>query len=239
MPDSLRNAAGVGIESFFRTGFRGADMTDQITVPKQTWDALREALERLKIEVVLSDISSEYIESHFRSHLDIATAALTAANAVSEPQPAGPEDMAIYKSIADGYFNAMQSQGEASEVSATLAQFGKDGTKDWPEWIKAAAHTATASFPVRSKEKREFDIRGALAAKLTCWHRMSEADSDALVALFAAHPQATEPAGYKLVPVEPSRQQLMHGWTAISGKLDHPNLAHLYRAMLAAAPEAP
>lgn len=152
---------------------------------KKAFEQMREALKHGIREMNLSGKAKECMPLHH---------AITAANAVSEPQPAGPEDMAIYKSIADGYFNAVQSQSEASEVSATLAQFGKDGTKDWPEWMKAAAHTATASFQVRSKEMREFDVRGVLAAKLTCWHRMSEADSDALVALFSAHPQATEPA---------------------------------------------
>ena len=44
------------------------------------------------------------------------------------------------------------------------------------------------------------------------------------------------PEGYKLVPIDATRNQMVTGWHAISGKLDHPTLAHLYGAMLAAAP---
>lgn len=40
---------------------------------------LLEALERLKIEVVLSDVDPEYIESHFRPWLDKAEAAMLKA----------------------------------------------------------------------------------------------------------------------------------------------------------------
>ena len=63
---------------------------------------------------------------------------------------------------------------------------------------------------------------------------------DALTAANAvSHPQATEPAGWKLVPVDATRNQLVTGWNAIAGRLDHPTLAHLYGAMLAAAPSSP
>ena len=42
--------------------------------------ALYEALSRLKTEIVLSDVDMDYIESHFRAHLDRARAALAAAD---------------------------------------------------------------------------------------------------------------------------------------------------------------
>jgi hypothetical protein len=38
---------------------------------------LAESLDRLCIEVVLSDVAPTYIDSHFRPHLDKARAALT------------------------------------------------------------------------------------------------------------------------------------------------------------------
>lgn len=40
---------------------------------------LLEALERLKIEVVLSDVDMDYIEQHFRPHLNKAEAAIAKA----------------------------------------------------------------------------------------------------------------------------------------------------------------
>jgi len=51
---------------------------------QKAFDALLKALVRLKIEVVLSDIPFDYVESHFREHLDIAEKAIAEANAVSK-----------------------------------------------------------------------------------------------------------------------------------------------------------
>lgn len=48
-------------------------MTDKQLIAK-----LLGALTRLKIEIVLSDIDMDYIESHFRPHLDAAEAAIAA-----------------------------------------------------------------------------------------------------------------------------------------------------------------
>lgn len=205
---------------------------------KPASEVMRDALESIAL-AGMSGTGQESEEGMTAWHarrawefIGIAARALTAANAVTSE----------CSKVTSEYSEQPQAQGEASEVSETLAQFGKDGTKDWPEWMKAAAHTATASFPTRSKEKREFDIRGMLAEKLTCWHRMSEADSDALVALFVAHPQATEPAGYKLVPVEPSQEMLDAVVTTLDDHLLGPDAEKQYRedwaAMLAAAPEA-
>lgn len=92
-------------------------MTEQITVPRATWDAMREALEEsnsLLAALMHEKRSNDEIEKQVFDN----RVALTAANAVSEAQPAGPEDMAIYKSIAGGYFNAVQpqTQGEADKM---------------------------------------------------------------------------------------------------------------------------
>jgi hypothetical protein len=54
---------------------------------QKVFDALLNALVRLKIEVVLSDIPLGYVESHFREHLDNAEIAILAANNVSRLKP--------------------------------------------------------------------------------------------------------------------------------------------------------
>lgn len=45
---------------------------------------LLEALDRLVIEIVLSDVDHEYIESHFRDHLDKARTAINKAKGISK-----------------------------------------------------------------------------------------------------------------------------------------------------------
>lgn len=52
-----------------------------ITIETALLEQLVGALERLKIEVVLSDVPPDYIESHFRKWLDNAEIALTAGRA--------------------------------------------------------------------------------------------------------------------------------------------------------------
>tara|TARA_R110001606_G_scaffold30344_4_gene93820 strand:+ start:720 stop:1025 length:306 start_codon:yes stop_codon:yes gene_type:complete len=44
---------------------------------------LLEALERLKIEITLSDVDMDYIESHFRPHLERAASAIAKARGES------------------------------------------------------------------------------------------------------------------------------------------------------------
>lgn len=56
-------------------------MTDQITVPRATWDAMREALEKSRSARTYSARIDAY---------ECAVQALTAANAVSEPQATEP-----------------------------------------------------------------------------------------------------------------------------------------------------
>lgn len=58
-----------------------------------------------------------------------------------------------------------------------------------------------------------------------------------------SHPQATEPAGYKLVPVEPTPEMLdaaLNEVLRIASELDdEASHSEIYQAMLAAAPEVP
>lgn len=64
---------------------KGIDMTDKITVPRETWDALLEALDALTFT-----IEYEYLlHDDQRKSWELGSQALTAANAVSEP--AAPE----------------------------------------------------------------------------------------------------------------------------------------------------
>lgn len=53
---------------------------------QKAFDALFKALVRLKIEVVLSDIPLDYVESHFREHLEIAEQAILGAEEFSNHQ---------------------------------------------------------------------------------------------------------------------------------------------------------
>ena len=46
-----------------------------------------------------------------------------------------------------------------------------------------------------TNEKIDLDIRGLLASRLTCWHRLTGKESDELVALFKAQP-AQKPFTY-------------------------------------------
>lgn len=59
----------------------------------------------------------------------------------------------------------------------------------------------------------------------------AEAKSNYPAVALGAHPQATEPAGWKLVPVEPTKNMLIAGYGLYYADA-------CYRAMLAAAPEA-
>jgi hypothetical protein len=66
---------------------------------------------------------------------------------------------------------------------------------------RAIDQAATLLLQVgRPQVQGEFDIRGVLAAKLTCWHRLTETEDAELVSLFASQPQAQ--GGHKPLKVE-------------------------------------
>jgi hypothetical protein len=77
------------------------------------------------------------------------------------------------------------------------------------------------------------DVRGLLAARLTCWHRLTGVESDELVALFQALPVQPEQAGWKLVPIEPTSEMLEAG----AGTKYEKRSKNVWRDMLAVAPE--
>lgn len=63
-------------------------------------------------------------------------------------------------------------------------------TKD--DQIKGMAQPQRGSVGIQ-EARTDFDVRGILAAKLKCWHRLTEAESDELVKLFIDHfPDAGE-----------------------------------------------
>ena len=152
-------------------------MTDKITVPRETWDAMREALEEYlnkdNVELQLNGIKSKAIE------------ALTAANAVSAEQFC--------------YCNP--------DVSLQMVSGG--GAPD--------------------------GYLGRVTLRIGDQYRD-----------YHSHPQATEPAGYKLVPVEPTREMLvalvctgLRNTFYEEGRARFmEEMAQGYGAMLAAAPEA-
>ena len=61
-------------------------MTDQITVPRETWDAMRETLERVGKAIPLGQSTVKTCYAINNIHRDAVHAALTAANAVSSPK---------------------------------------------------------------------------------------------------------------------------------------------------------
>ena len=100
----------------------------------------------------------------------------------------------------------------------------------------------------------EWDVRGRLAASLTCWHRLTGQEAAELVALFQGHPAQAAPAavavpdGWQLVPVGPTQSMLgkADGLTCIDftalgeeGAFTNDELRAIYQAMLAAAPRPP
>ena len=84
----------------------------------------------------------------------------------------------------------------------------------------------------------------ALSGESVLWTAEYDAARRALTAANAvSRPQATEPAGWKLVPVEPTQEMLDAVVTTLDDHLLGPDAEKQYRedwaAMLAAAPEAP
>lgn len=203
-----------------------------ITVPKQTWEQLVAAVSFMRKQV---------------KEWEQGDAALTAANAASHPDPEttpAPEGGAITaESAANAVSAEPQAQGEARSLKLAKQQ--------WESWKKYA---------------------------LELQDRLVKYEGGAPMVLNATHPQATEPAGWKLVSVIPTEEQWgglardIMMWMDMDGRKtagslfkhlercgtsipqwlrDEPemkNLDHvpskgtrvtiIYRAMLAAAPEA-
>lgn len=61
--------------------------------------------------------------------------------------PGSPLEFVSTKEVSAGevFFS------EKDVVNEFLKQFKKDGTKDWPQWMKDSAYFSTANFPKRNK----------------------------------------------------------------------------------------
>lgn len=157
-------------------------MTEQITVPKQTWDAMRGALETI-IQYNRDHALDQYGDAEKAERWACvvkAREALTAANAVSEPQ-------------------------EAIAWEATT-----------PGYIKYVTDKQYRSYSEAAKR----------------WYKPYKCSS--------CHPQATEPAGYMLVPVNATPEMIAAAEQVedLYRRGTPETWGSVYRAMLAAAPEA-
>ena len=174
-------------------------MTDQITVPRETWDATVGALKN----IAEGNLGPYAWQADYAKIRSLAIQALTAANAVSEPHARD----AVTWTPETGYVFAQkpQAQGEAWVWNPASTEW--EGVRAFGHWQQGAIY----SFGPAQPEP-------------------------------LAHPQATEPAGYKLVPVEPTQQMLDAVVTTLDDHLLGPDAEKQYRedwaAMLAAAPEA-
>lgn len=66
----------------------------------------------------------------------------------------------------------------------------------------------------------------------------SQAALDAYVAAISQPVQPAEPTGWRLVPVELTDKMLSQAWRDAVGQCDHQTLRHMYRNMIANAPES-
>jgi hypothetical protein len=81
------------------------------------------------------------------------------------------------------------------ELAAWMTEYGQDISS-----LQALADSDAAIAAIETDSAQPvggLDARGRLAAKLSCWHRLTEVESDEMVALFAAQDIAQ--------PVEPKR----------------------------------
>ncbi len=196
-------------------------MTDKITVPRATWDAMREALEGIMRWQVKN------VKAWHNSAYDIAHDALTAANAVSAPRGLfvdliashGPEFVAEMDAIEPVGINGLTE----AETSASMSVMG-------------------LSKPTVQPQAPGVAINDACEVLATALHFIPPSepklmqDVSALCHNLRAHHQATEQVGYKRVPVEPTPAMLY----AIQNDCDifPPRGKRIWAAMLAAAPEA-
>ena len=101
-------------------------MTDQITVPKQTWDALREALEKSRSARTYSERIDAY---------ECAVQALAAANAVSAPKGLFVDLIASHgrEFVAEMADLSLTNEGDMlAKQPEILAEYtGINGVRQW------------------------------------------------------------------------------------------------------------
>lgn len=147
-------------------------MTDQITVPRETWDAMREALKAVRPDY-------EYRGSDVLNQIDEA---LTAANAVSHPKPETappPEGGAITsESAANAVSDHIPAVGEMVQP-LKVTDLGRYALEPQAqgEWIHCSPELLASGVSCRDTPRRPCE----------CEHGGSHDH-------WIAHPQATEPA---------------------------------------------
>lgn len=83
-------------------------------------------------------------------------------------------------------------KAETRHVIADLKRGGRDPQLSWSAAYEAML--AVAPKAQATPTPSEWDVRGHLAASLTCWHRLTGQEAAELVALFQGHPAQAAPA---------------------------------------------
>ena len=196
----------IGYEAGYSDGFDAgsAPAAGQITVPKQTFDAMREALEKL--------LELHTIEEKWENDIK------------SGPYP---------------------ERMTATQCSAAYNKFSTEFPPAWEAALTAANAVSEQPKPVALQWVAEMIMSdcGCSANNDRLLERVIGRIEQYERANAPAHPQASEPAvkdsltaqaGWKLVPVEPTPEMIAAIWAYKSDSLQD-----CYRALLAAAPEAP
>lgn len=196
-------------------------MTEQ---EQKAFEQIREALEGL-LEIEDARIATGAFKpnSEGQNRITNAREALTAANAV-QPQFMG-FDVVVDPTMKPNEMKLAQPQAQVEAVNPhnverpnEQANYGHDNSVS-PDYqtpyycAKCDEHMGDVGLP------KDVPLR-----KYAVCYRCEEKES---------HPQATEPAGWKLVPVEPTPEMIAAIWAHKSDSLQD-----CYRALLAAAPEA-
>jgi len=97
--------------------------------------------------------------------------------------------------------------------------------KDWKQLIEAiTAIKQVLAAPVQD----EFDIRGMLAAKLTCWNRLRETEANELVALVAGLTQPAPVQEPVLKPLSKKWKWVLHESFADVADFDEEGIPSFY-----------
>lgn len=180
---------------------------------------LREALQKY---IAWCDAESNHAGTTFYERVDMCRDAENAARAaLSKPSEAlsqrgetcASASVAGLKVVIDETMrpDEMKLAQPATQCPLTECQ-GR------PRCERCIAMDAKATQPSPATER----------AGLVALHTMREAQQAAAV-----------PAGWKLVPVEPTQEMLSKSWLAVGGALDRENQRAFYSTMLSSAPAAP
>jgi len=110
-------------------------------------------------------------------HFIVATIQEREALAQLAPEP--PSEWALIKNILD----------EHGLQAISFVADWKAAQPAQPPLPAQSDHILDASKMVQPAQQPVDDVRGFLAARLTCWHRLTQKESNELVALFEVKPQ--------------------------------------------------